>query len=350
MQWLYGYAMSKFLSTSGFKWINPKEFDVNKYMSNSLKGCVLEIDLEYPKEMHKLHNDYPLAPDKIEIKKEMQSEYQLKIADLYHIPIGNAKKIVPNVFDKEKYVIHYENLQVYLRLGLKLKKMHRVLELSQSQWLKPYIEFNTEKSIEAEKNKGKGGKAFYKLMKNAIYGKTMENLRNIIDVKLVNNEKDYLKCSSKQSYMSHKLFDNNLAAIRERKLALKLNKPAYIGMCILELSKVLMYAFHFDYIKIKYDNKSKLSFTDTDSLMRETKTEDSYEGFSSIKEMFDFSNYLTKLKYCNNSNKLVIGKMKDETEGVEIEEFVGLKPKMYSFSVDRLGILNLKNAKNFKKR
>ena len=126
---LYGYAMSKFLPTSRFKWINPKEFDRNKYSSNSSKVCVLEVDLEYPKE---LHNDYPLAPDKIEIKREMLSEYQLKIADLYNIPIGNVKKLVPNFCDKEKYVLHYENLQLYLRLRLKLKQIHPILEFNQS--------------------------------------------------------------------------------------------------------------------------------------------------------------------------------------------------------------------------
>ena len=131
--------MSKFLPTSGFKQIDPKEFDLNKYTSNSSKGCVLQVHLEYPKELHKLHNDHPLALDKIEIKREMLSEYQLKISDLYNIPIGNVKKVVPNLFDKEKYVIRYENLKFYLKLGLKLKKLHRVLEFNQSQWLKPYI-------------------------------------------------------------------------------------------------------------------------------------------------------------------------------------------------------------------
>ena len=95
---------------------------MNKYTRNSSKGCVLEDSLEYS-----------LAPDKIEIKCEMLSDYQLKIADLYNIPIGNVKKLVPNFFDKEKYVIHYKNVQLYLRLGLKLKKIHRVLEFNQSQ-------------------------------------------------------------------------------------------------------------------------------------------------------------------------------------------------------------------------
>ena len=293
---LYCYAMSKFLLTSEFKWKDPKEFDLNKYNSkyNSSKGCVFEVDLEYPKELWELNYGYALAPDKIEIQREMLSEYQLKIPDLYNIPIGNVKKLFPNFFDKEMYLIHYENLQLYLRLGSKLKKLHHVLEFNQSQWLKPYIKFHLQKRIEAEKNNGKNGKALYKLMSNAIHGKSMENLRNRINIKLGNNEKDCLKCTSKPSYMSHKIFGNNLVVMSKSKLALKLNKPEYIGMCILELSKN------------KYGNNSKLLFTVTDSLMYEIKTED--EDFNSDKEMFDFSNYSTKSK----SNKLVIGKMKDK--------------------------------------
>ena len=136
--------MSKFLPTSGLKWIDPKEFDLNEYTSNSSKGCVLKVDLEYPKELHELHNDYPLAPDKMKIRREMLSEYQLKIADFYNIPIGKVKQLVPNLFDKERYLIHYENFQLYLRLGLKQKNVHRVLEFNHSQWLKQCIEFNKQ--------------------------------------------------------------------------------------------------------------------------------------------------------------------------------------------------------------
>ena len=121
---LYDFVISKFLSTSRFKWINPKEFDLNKYSSNSSKGCVLEVDLEYPKELCELHNDYPLAPDKIEIKREMLSNYLLKITHFYNILISNVKKLVQNFFDKEKYVLHYENLQLYLTLGLRQKKQN----------------------------------------------------------------------------------------------------------------------------------------------------------------------------------------------------------------------------------
>ena len=123
----------------------------------------------------------------------------------------------------------------------------------------------------------------------------MENLRNRIDVKLVGNKKDYLKWIYKPSHMPHKIFENDLVTTRKNKVTLTLNKPAYIGMRILELSKVLMYEFHYDYIKNKYGNNSKLLFRDTDGLMYEIKTEDVYEDFSSNK-MFDFSNYSTKSK------------------------------------------------------
>ena len=219
----------------------------------------------------------------------MLSDYQLKIADLYNINIGNVKKLVPNFFDKEKYVLHYENLRLNFSLGLELKKLHGILEFNQSQWLKLYIEFYAQNRIKAEK------RSVVEINK---YGNTIENLRNSIDAKLVNN--DYLRCTSKPSYTSHKIFANNVVVIRKRNASLKINKPEYIGMCILELSKVLMYKLHYDYIKTKYGNKSKLVFTDTDGLMYEIKTEDVYEDFSSNKEMFDFSNYSTKSKYYND--------------------------------------------------
>ena len=168
-------------------------------------------------------------------------------------------------------------------------------------------------------------------MSNAVYGKTMKNLRNKINVKLVSNKKRLFKWTSRPNYMSHKIFDNKL---RKTKMTLTLNKPAYIGMCILELSKVLMYEFHYDYIKDKYGNDSRLLFIDTDSLMYEIKAEDVYEDFSNNKKMFDFSNYSTKSKYYDNLNKLVVGKMKDATACVATEEFVRLKPKMHSYLVN----------------
>ena len=155
----------------------------------------------------------------------MLSSYQLKIAYFYDILFDNVKKLVQNVFDKEKYLL----------------KINRVLEFNQSQWLKPYVEFNTRKRIETRENGDKDGKALYKLMNNVVYGKTMKNLRN----RVVNNKKDYLKWTSKPTYMSLKIFDYDLVAIHKSKVTLKLNKPTHVEMCILNLRKALMYEFHY---------------------------------------------------------------------------------------------------------
>ena len=191
-----------------------------------------------------------------------------------------------------------------------------------------------KKLIEAEENGDKDGKVMYKLMNNGVYGKTVEKLTNRIDVKFVSNKKDYLKRTLKPNYMSHKIFDNDLVVARKNKITLTLNKTACIRMCILELSKVLMCKFHYNYIKNKYGNDSRLLFTDTDSLMYEIKIEKVYEDFSNNKKVFDSSNYSTTSQYYDNLNKLVFGKMKDETTGVAIEEFVRLKPNEYSYLVE----------------
>ena len=155
----------------------------------------------------------------------------------------------------------------------------------------------------------------------------MENLRNRIGVKLASNKKDYLRWTSKPSYMSHKIFHNDFVAIFKNKVTLTFNKPTYIGMCYLELGKVLMYEFHYECIKNKYGTNSRLLLTD--SLMYQIKTEDVSKDFSSDEEIFVFSNYSINSKFYDNSNNLVARKMKDETAGVAIEEFVGLKPKMF---------------------
>ena len=165
----------------------------------------------------------------------------------------------------------------------------------------------------------------------------MENLRNRINVKLVSNKKDCLKWTSKPRYISHKIFENDLVAICKNKVTLILNRPAYIGMSILELSKVLTYEFHYDYIKNKYGNNPRLLFTGTDSLTHKVKTENAFKDFSNDKEMFELIDYSTKLKYYDNLIKLVVGKRKDETTNVVIEEFVRLNTKMYSHLVDDNG-------------
>ena len=246
--------------------------------------------------------------------------------------------------DKEKYVLHYRSLHLYLDLGLKLKKVHRVLEFNQSPWLKQYIDFNTEKREDA---KNAFEKDFFKLMNNSVYGKTMENLRKRVDVRLITNEKKLLKMASKPTYVSSKIFNDNLVAVHKIKETLTLNRPAYVGMCILNFSKTLMYDFHYKYIKNKYGDKAKLLFTDTDSLTYEIEAEDVYQDFLNDKEKFDNSDYNKSSTFFDETNKKVIGKFKDEVFGIPITEFVGLRSKMYSYIKDNHKVG--KTAKGIKK-
>ena len=218
-----------------------------------------------------------------------------------------VNKLVPNLGNKSKYVVHYKNLQLYLSLGMKLTKVHRILKLKQSDWMTKYIDFNTGKR------------------KNAVFGKTMQNLRS---VKLVNNANDYVKHISKSSFVSQEIFSKNFVAIYEIKPVLKLNKQIYIGFNILDLSKLLMYEFYYKYIKSKFD--VDLLFTDTDNLVYEIETEDVYKDFYEDKNFFDFSDYPLNSKFFDPTNKNVIDKMKDEFKGSIISEFGGLKSKMYS--------------------
>ena len=331
---LYGWAMSQYLPTGGFKWMTKNhidKIDLAKYTEDSKKGLILEVDLAYPEELHDLHNDYPLAPEKVKVTKNMLSDYCQKIASKYNISTGLVHKLIPTLSNKEKYVLHYRNLQLYTDLGLKITKVHRVLEFNQSAWLKQYIDFNTQKRTNA---KNAFEKDFFKLMNNSVFGKTMENIRKRVDVRLVTDENKLSKMAAKPTYVSSKIFNEHLVAVHKNKETLTLNRPAYIGMCILDLSKTLMYDFHYNYIKQKYGGKAKLLFTDTDSLTYEIETSDVYQDFWNDKDKFDNSDYPEDSQYFDKTNKKVIGKFKDEAAGIPITEFVGLRSKMYSYMKD----------------
>ena len=306
---LYGWAMCKPLPTKGFKWMTKEELKDWKSMP-----CILEVDLTYPEHLHDLHNDYPLAPERITVNK--------------------VEKLIPNLNDKTKYVIHHETLKLYLSLGLKLTKIHRGITFDECAWLKPYIDLNTDLRAKATNDFEKD---FFKLMNNSVFGKTMENIRNRVDIRLVTRESQAKKLTCKPNYQHHTIFCENLTAVHMKKVKLYFNKPVYLGMSILDLSKTLMYDFHYNYIKPKYGDSAKLLFTDTDSLAYEIQTEDFYRDISSDVELrFDTSNYpkdhpsgiLTGL------NKKVIGMFKDEASGKQIAEFVGLRAKLYSYRVE----------------
>ena len=171
-------------------------------------------------------------------------------------------------------------------------------------------------------------------MNNSVFGKTMENIRKRVDVRLVTDENKLLKWVSKPSYVSSKILNENLVVVNKIKETLTLNRPVYVGMCILDWSKTLMYDFHYNSIKNKYEDKAKLLFTGTDSLTYEIEAEDVYQDFWNDKDKFDNSDYPKNSPYFDKNNKKVIGKFKDEAAGVPICEFVGLRSKMYSYIKD----------------
>ena len=177
-------------------------------------------------------------------------------------------------------------------------------------------------------------RTFFKLMNDSVFGRTMLNLRKRVDVRLVTDERKPDKLTSKPTYVSSKIFNENIMAVRKVKEALTLNSPAYVGTCILDLSKTLMYDFHYNCIRKKYGDRAKLLFTDTDSSTYEIEAEDVYNDFWNDKNMFDNRDYPENSPYYCNANKNVIGKFKDEACGVPITEFVGLKSKMYSYVKD----------------
>ena len=331
---LYGCAMSEKLPTHGFKWLSCGEME--KLFNNRVIQvwekipCILEVDLEYPENLHDLHNDYPFCPERVKCK-------------------NGVEKLIPNLNDKTKYIIHYKNLIQCLRAGIKLKKIHRGIKFVESEWMKPYIDKNTNLRAMAKNNFEKD---FFKLMNNSVFGKTMENIRNRVDVKLVNTKEKLRKLVAKPNLRSPpKIFSENLVSVHMRKTSLTMNKPIYLGMCILELSKIIMFDFHYNYIKSKYADKAKLLFTDTDSLMYEIQTEDFYKDISGdVKDKFDTSDYPENHPsgIPTGENKKVLGMMKDEVAGKIIKEFVGLRSKLYSFVMDDGG--ETKKCKGIKKQ
>jgi hypothetical protein len=284
----------------------------------------------------------------MKIKPEMLSKFARDIAKKFKLTVGGVHKLVTSLGSKKKYVVHIRNLKLYTDLGMKLTKIHRAVTFKQSCWLKDYIDFNT-KLRSASKNNFE--KNFFKLMNNSIYGKTMENLRKRVDIKLVSSEDDFLKLVASPYFQSHRIMNENLIAVKKVKKVLTLNKPCYVGMCILDISKTLMYDFHYNTVKKEYGDNAKLLFTDTDSLMYEIKTEDVYKDFKRIgekKDCWDNSDYPKDSPYYSTHNKKVIGKFKDEAEGVPIKEFVGLRSKMYTYTKENgKGGMTAKGVKRY---
>ena len=250
---LYGFAMCKTLPVGDFKWVDDlsifTEDFIKNYDEESDIGYLFVVDVEYPKNLHMLHSDLPFLPERMKINK--------------------CDKLVCNLNDKENYPVHVLALKQALNHGLKLTKVHRVAEFTQEDWLKPYIDMNNKLRKNAKNDLEKD---FFKLMKNLVFGKTMDNVRNHRYIRVVTSDKRRSILASEPNYHSSKYISKDLMIMEIRKVEVKMNKPICLGQAILDISKTLMYEFWDDYIKLKYGDKAGLCYMDTDSFVMYIKT------------------------------------------------------------------------------
>ncbi|XP_036142333.1 uncharacterized protein LOC105836820 [Monomorium pharaonis] len=315
---LYGWAMCQPLPYGNFRWVDDmSNFDVSSIALDSTTGYILEVDLEYPQHLHDAHADLPFCPTRDKP------------------PGTRQEKLLATVYDKKRYVIHYRNLQQCMRHGLRVTQIHRILKFAQSPWLRKYIELNTQLRTLARNDFEKN---LYKLMNNAVFGKTMENVRNRVAVKLLTKWEGRYGAEamiSKPNFHSRSIFSENLIAVELRNLEVKFCKPIYVGMCILDISKTCLYAYHYEYMLPLYNDKCRVMYTDTDSLIYHIECENVYENMRRDIHRFDTSDYGVNNAYgMPLKNKKVPGLMKDENNGAIMTEFVGLRAKMYALRVD----------------
>ena len=340
---LYGWAQSKYLPIGDFRWLNDSEIanlDLEQQTEEQETGYIYEVDLIYPPNLHASHNSFPLAPEKMEINNDLLSPYA---SDMHHAVYGGgtykSTKLVSTFLPRKKYVVHYRNLQLYLELGLKLEKVHRVMSFTQSNFLKQYVDYCTEKRAAA---KTEFGKRLYKLLINSCFGKFVENCRKYTQSIICTSKHQAKKWISSTRFESLTIIKENLIVISLSLVSVWQKKPFAIGFSILELSKYFMFDEFYNKIRKKLPN-CDLFFTDTDSLGLI-----SYQKnpISRISSLMDFSNYPPNHPYYSVSKKLKLGYWKDEMKGNPITEFVGIRSKTYAVETT----LNKYSLKMYKDR
>jgi len=329
---LYGKCMTDFLPVGNFEWVKEKDFPslLAGLLSHPLDadvGYILECDLEYPKSLHDWHADYPLAPERKSVPFRCLSPYAQQLC-LSHGLKGSTgtEKLLTTLEDKQHYILHYKNLQLYLKLGMRLSKVHNILSFQQRPVIRDYILFNSWKRAQATNSFDVN---LYKLISNALFGKTIERPDNKTIVKLVSDLEKYHKYVSKPTFKSAKIINSDLVSVELKQAFLKIEKPTYLGVAILDFAKYYMYDFHYNVMKEHFGNRISLLYTDTDSFIYEIQSPDVYQELRSLREYFDFSNYPSSHFLFSDEHKKVPGLFKDECASVPIEKFIGLRSKMY---------------------
>ena len=295
---LYTSILAGPLPFKDFRWASREYLDRVEVLRDydEIKPGHYRVDLAYPKELHDAHNAFPLA--------------------VQFLTVDGVKKLVPNLNDKEGYVVYHENLKFYLKHGMVLKKVYDAVLYTEKSYMKPFIDICTEARKVA---KNDFEKDILKLAANANFGKAMENVRNRVDVEIFNDndpgDRELLRQIARPNYENSVIFDNSqLVSVRMRRSTVKLNKPIQHGVAVLDRAKIPMYSWHYKYMIPKYGEKAKLGYTDTDSFIYEIETEDVYEDIrKDVPTMFDTSAFPEDHPAgLPRVNKKVPGLMKDE--------------------------------------
>ena len=341
---LYGKCMMDYLPVGKYEWLSPDEIetiDWTALQDDRDYGYICEVDLEYPPEKHFEHNSFPLAPHRLEINYQMLSEHSKEYLANVRQSEGKGKrqtgkrtykstKLVPTLHDRKYYVCHYRALKLYLKHGMKLKKVHRVVKFRQKQFLRAYVERMTEKRKKATSS---FGKALYKLAINSIYGKLVQNVRDQTEVVFVQDERHLARQLRNPAFSTFRILNENCAVFFMKKRLVRMNKPYICGFTVVDLAKEHMYKVFYDDIRPKVPD-AELVFTDTDSLLLYSQNVSKNDFLDKCAEIFDFSNYPKDDPRYDESHAMVPGYIKDENGGKNLIEVIALKAKCYALKID----------------
>jgi len=329
----YGKSMTDYLPYKLLGFVDDVKLDeILKHPVDDPYGYFVECDINIPNDLHDKFKEYPLCPISRCVNTSELSDYQKSILEINESKHANkSKKLILDLYDKQKYMVHYRYLQTIVRLGYVVTKVHRVMKFEQSQWLKEYIDKNTQ--YRSQKGLTKFFKDFFKLMNNSIYGKTNENVLGRTSIELIKDEDKAIKKMTKENFKNGVMLED-MFFIESHKSTVKYNRPSYIGNAILDLSKIVMIEFHYDYMKKKYGDKCELIYTDTDSFVYVVKTDDLFaDNYADRKSYYDLSEVIIP-EFRDTENAKKVGMFKDESLMCPIVEFCAMGPKSYSFITD----------------
>ena len=337
---LYGWAQTQRLPVKNFEFIK-EEVSVEKLKTmlaaydlhseeSETEGFIAEVDLEYPESLHENHRSFPLAPVKQKILFSQLSKYQKRCHETLGTTQKNTEKLIGTFYDREKYVVHASCLKLYTSLGMKIKKVHRILTFTESTFLKPYILFCTSMRKAAKNDFEKN---MFKLLCNSNFGKFIENIQKYIDMKFARNREEFLKLSSNPRFSNYMIISDHLVAVFMKRKSITCRQAYGIGFSILEISKYFMYNSYYTKIKPALGDLTKVLFSDTDSLFLAT---NHCEPYLLIKDIMDFSNFPIDHPLYSKQHKSELGYFKSETGSEKIEKFIGLRAKCYSFLTEKM--------------